>query len=585
MILQALAEFYETLAAQGKVPKDGWVKMPVAYEIQLNPDGTVEQIVDIRIQQEKGKPRPQEAYLPNWGSAVGSGIRANFLSGTAAYVLGLSDLPSGKEGRLLSCVQDAHRLHHEILDGINNPAVEALLLYFDRLEGGDRLDADSVSALPKGALSGSTFVFSFDGRRLEDIPEVQEAWDIYYELQGDGKDMAMCLVTGKIAPVADKHPFVKGLRGAQGSGAGISTYNADSFCSYGFEQNMNAPVSRHAAYAYTQALAYLLDNPKYRRTFGEDLTVVWWPEDANEDYGELMLGSLFGADEGSKWTDDDIAAMLDSLSRGRPVGDIEPNRKFYVMGLSPNSSRIIIRFFLRDSFGEVMWNVIQHYDRLKLYSNQPEKPVTASRAFRGMVREKLDELPEPVIRGYFESVMFGHRYPVQMFSLTHRRIQIDNAMDFVRTSLIKAYFLQTLSDNDKRKECFAVNLLTENTNPGYVLGRLFAVYEAVQNVGREVKKPWDEAPIHSTFASAMSTPATVFPRLSRIVSVYLPREKCRYYGKLVEEIKALLPGEYPKRLDLADQGAFDLGYYHQRQAMFAKKPADDSADESAGSEE
>ena len=584
MILQALAEFYETLAKQGKVPRDGWANTPVGSEICLNPDGTIHQIVSIRNAQEKGKPRPQEMQLPSWGSAVGSGIRANFMFGSAAYVLGMSGRDSAKQDRLEQSVEKAWKLHHEILDGISNPVVEAVLRYFDRLKNGERITADQISSLSPDALTGDNFVFSLNKQRLNDVPEAQQAWDTYYQLQGDSTEMVQCLVTGELGPLAEKHPFIKGLRGAQGSGAGLSSYNADSFKTYGFEQNQNAPVSRHSAYAYTQALTYLLANPKYCRNFGDDLTIVWWPENAVEEYGELMLGSLFGAAETPSWTDNDISEMLASLSKGRPVRNIEPDKKFYVLGLSPNASRIIVRFILCNTFGAIMKNVMAHYDRLNLAGSKDERMLTAARAFRAMVREDVNkELPEPVIQRYFESVLFGRRYPTQMFAFTHRRIQVETSMYWQRISLIKAYFLQILPDSDKRKECFTVSLLTDNTNPGYVLGRLFAVYEAAQSVGRG-GNPWDEAPIHPMFAAAMSTPATIYPRLARIVSVYLPKEDCHRYAKYVEEIKTLLPGAYPKRLDLVDQGAFDLGYYHQRHYMFGKK-ANDSAVKSAESEE
>ena len=608
MIMQSLVSFYEVLAKQGKVPREGWANTPVGSVIYLKPDGTIEQIVSIRNEQEKGKPRPQEFQLPSWGSAVGSGVRSNCLYGSAAYVLGLSERDTAKKGRLAQSVENAWQLHHKVLDGIKNPAVEALLLYFDQLQSGERLNEEQTSKLSPTALTGDNFIFSFDGQFIHEIPEVQDAWDKHYQLQDSEKGSARCLVTGDKAPIAVKHPFIKGLRGAQGSGAGLATYNAESFCSYGYEQNLNAPVSRHAAYAYTQALTYLIANPKYSRDFGEGLTIVWWPDSAEEDYGELFLGSLFGGKESSKWTDEDIGEMLSVLSKGRPVGNIDPGRKFSVMGISPNASRIIMRFFRQDTFGAILKNVIAHYDRLELIGNKDGRKLTASRAFRAMVREDVSkELPEPVIRSYFESVLFGRCYPIQMFSLTHRRIQVTtnaknqktdsaesakkkqnaepskSAMSWQRTSLIKAYFLQTLSDNDERKKCFAVSLQENNTNPGYLLGRLFAVYEVAQSVGRGGEQ-WDEAPIHPMFAAAMSTPAAIYPRLARILSVYLPKDKCHQYAKLVEEIKSLLPCEYPKRLDMVGQGAFDLGYYHQRRALSGNK-SNDSTDDGAESEE
>ena len=623
MIMQSLVALYETLAEQGKVPHDGWEITSVGGEIYLKPDGTLEQIANLRTDQGKGKGKPQEIPLPSWGDTSTNAVRADFLSGISAFVLGMSKRESGTDKRIAQSVEAAWQLHHEILDGVKHPAVEALLLYFDRLKAGERIDARQVSALPRTALTNDRFVFSLNGQRLNEIPELMAAWDGFYQKLDDVCVEARCLVTGKIGPIARKHPMIKVLYGANGNGAGLSNFNFDSVSTFGYDQNLNAPVCRHAAYAYTQAIIYLLTHQNYFQTLGKTLTIVWWPDNANEDYAELAGRCAGVTSKSSKWKDEDVALMLSSLSKGKPVNNIEPDCKFYVMGLTPNEGRISVRFFWHDTFGALLKNVVSHYDRLELTGNIDERKLTPFRAFCAMTRDDIvsaqdviKALPEPVIQGYFESVLFGAPYPVQMLSLTHRRLQVTHPktkeedidsgntrktkakgrakakkkadkskgpMWWHRTSLIKAYFLQTLPDSDKRKECFAVSLLENNTTPGYVLGRLFAVYEAAQNVGRE-KKPWEEAPIHPMFAAAMTTPAAVYPRLARTLSIYLPKDECVRYAKLVEEIKWLLPGEYPKRLDMVDQGAFDLGYYHQRQVLFAGKD-DESTDDGAESED
>lgn len=581
MIMQALADLYEVLAGQGKVPKDGWARVRISREICLRADGSVEQIVDLKIPQEKGKPKPQEMIMPDWGSAAGSGVRSNFLFNQAGYMLGITERETA-DNRLKSMVEDCNRLHHAVLDGLNLPETKAALLFLDAVADGKALSREMTASLDGGALSGDNFIISVDGKRLHEIPEVRKAWDSYYASAGDGEPKR-CLVTGDMAPPADKHPFIKGLRGAQGSGAGLSNYNAESFCSYGYEQNNNAPVSRHAAYAYTQALTYLLGSNLYHRVFGDGLTIVWWAEDAGEEYGELLLDAVFGGGEDSKWTDEDIAGALDALSKGRMPylsgldGKIDPGRKFFMLGLSPNATRIIVRFFLRDTFGAVMGNVAEHYRRLEIAGSDGK--LTTGRAFRAMVRSDVDkELPETVIEHYFRSVLFGHRYPARMRAYVSRRIALDTDMLWQRTALIKAYFLQTLPKGDKRKECFAMSLVSENREPGYLLGRLFALYEAAQNVGLE-KDPWNKAQIHSMFGSAMTAPGGIFPRLTRLTEVHLAKEENAWYAKQIQEVKNLLPGAYPSRLDLTEQGMFDLGYYHQRQFMFAKKEGAKNSDE------
>lgn len=44
-----------------------------------------------------------------------------------------------------------------------------------------------------------------------------------------------------------------------------------------------------------------------------------------------------------------------------------------------------------------------------------------------------------------------------------------------------------------------------------------------------------------------------------------------YYDKQVMALKGILGESYPARMTLAQQGAFDLGYYHQTQKRYTKK--------------
>ncbi len=58
-----------------------------------------------------------------------------------------------------------------------------------------------------------------------------------------------CLVSGKEEPLALLHePAIKGIPGAQVSGAKIVSFNCASFTSYGKEQSLNAPVGENTAF-------------------------------------------------------------------------------------------------------------------------------------------------------------------------------------------------------------------------------------------------------------------------------------------------------------------------------------------------
>jgi CRISPR-associated protein Csd1 len=104
------------------------------------------------------------------------------------------------------------------------------------------------------------------------------------------------------------------------------------------------------------------------------------------------------------------------------------------------------------------------------------------------------------------------------------------------------------------------------------LGRLFAVLEKVQqeaigNVNASIKDRY--------FTSACASPASVFPILLRLSQHHIAKAKYGYtYDRRIQEILGLLDVEknpIPARLTLDEQGAFVLGYYHQRKDLWTAK--------------
>ena len=115
----------------------------------------------------------------------------------------------------------------------------------------------------------------------------------------DAVPQAMCLVSGVVGPIARLHPSIKGVQGAQSSGAALVSFNLDSFTSYGHNQGENAPVLEAVAFAYGSALNGLLapsgrdakDRPVYRnRVMLGETTVPFWAEHGTVE--QLMRAML-----------------------------------------------------------------------------------------------------------------------------------------------------------------------------------------------------------------------------------------------------------------------------------------------------
>ena len=117
-------------------------------------------------------------------------------------------------------------------------------------------------------------------------------------------------------------------------------------------------------------------------------------------------------------------------------------------------------------------------------------------------------------------------------------------------------------------------LNSESTNIPYCLGRLFSVYESIQ----EAANPGINATIKDKyFNSAASTPTVIFPILDNLSKKHLKKIRSSnpglavYYEKQVAELVNKLDTSYPNRLTLPQQGSFQLGYYHQNIARYQKK--------------
>ena len=76
------------------------------------------------------------------------------------------------------------------------------------------------------------------------------------------------------------------------------------------------------------------------------------------------------------------------------------------------------------------------------------------------------------------------------------------------------------------------------------------------------------------FNSASATPSRIFPTLIDLAQKHLRKlEKGQriFHDKQLTELIAKLGEDFPDRMSLPQQGAFQLGYYHQTQARYQKK--------------
>lgn len=572
MILQALVKLYEDLEARGDISRSGWGPAKISYALCIGEDGTLEQVIPLLEEQKTGKKtawRPKGMNLP---AAVKRtvGIDPNFLWDNSSYLLGIDS--KGKPERSLQCFQACRELHHKILDGVDSPAAAAILCFFDRWEPGCARSHPALQDEMENLLSGGNLVLRVKGQFAQDDPAIQAAWQSHYD--GKEGEQMPCLVTGKLDVVEATHPSISGVAGAQSSGAALVSFNAPAFCSYGREQNYNAPVGKYAAFAYTSALNHLLADRENVQRIG-DTTMVCWAEGGEPAYRPVMLGALFGTEQ-PEWTEKDLRATVRRLAKGKPVEErgLDPQRPFYILGLAPNAARLSVRFFFRDTFGNLMKNINAHHERMEIV--RPSYDPYETIPLWAMLRETVnlntrDKDPSPVMAGATARAIFtGAPYPAALMEAVMLRIHAERNITRGRAAILKAYYLKN-PHRDCPEEVLTVSLNENSTNIPYTLGRLFSVYEAVQ----QQANPGINSTIKDKyFNGASSTPATIFPVLDNLYQKHLKKLKGGlrvFYDKQVMELKGVLEEEYPLRLSLPQQGSFNLGYYHQTQKRFEKK--------------
>lgn len=574
MILQALAELYDVLAEKGTLEQPGWLPVKVSWGLELDVQGCLVRVRPLANVNAKGKSVPQEMRVPAPAKRT-VGIIPNFLCDNATYVFGVD--AKGKPKRSKECFEAFREKHHALLDTVDHPAAKALMAFLDAWQPEEAEHCAALAEYLAEIRQNGNIVFYYEGQYLHEISELREAWQCAFD-DTDGCEERVCLVTGKRAPVQIIHPDFKGIPGAQSSGASLVSFNATALESYGCEnaQGMNAPVSTSAAFAYGAALNYLLKSPMNHMRMGEN-TVVFWSEDGEDGCSAFMMGLL----DSSTMDDKTLQDALEKVSRGQNADwngmPLEPDNRFYILGLAPNAARLSVRFFLCNTFGSMMKKVQQHQEDLRII--KPEFDHDNELSLWWLLRETVnqkskDKAPHAQMTGdLLRAILQGTMYPATLFEQVQLRIRAERKITRGRAAIIKAYLLR--QPNFVHKEVLTVDLNQETYQP-YLLGRLFAVLESLQ----EQANPGINATIRDKyFSSASATPAIVFPTLIRLAQAHLKKLNVGgriHFDRRIGEIMAQIGTSYPARLNLQDQGVFQLGYYHQKQANYPKKEDKDN---------
>lgn len=577
--LKKLAERERLLSDEGYGPQK--VHALIAIDRDGNFHGLQSQVT--MVARGTGKPKPQPALMsmPSPEGRRTSGDLSNFLYDKADYVFGLGEAEPEK---LLNRRSLFRNLVGEALQATNDEGLSAVASFLARFDRGE-----IEIHFPPDQEAGAVYAFQdIDDptARISDRPAVSNWWRARRAVSG--AEEGACILCGQIAPIVRVHPEIKNVPNGNPAGVALVSFNASAFTSFGFgddENYKNAPFCRNCADAYTRALNRLLSpgfpdpkNPGQTLPVGNyrlssDTVAVFWSSEPKFStfFGPALSGDgdVVGAIRDPKAAEDVYGAPR---SGSLPAID---SARFYSLILSGAQGRAVLRSSFALTMAEVVANLRRYFDDIDLVPMYASEPpvlplflIIRSLQAPGARSTVASMLAQQI----YESAVRGSRYPPSLLDAALRRLRAGEPFSRARIAIIKAVLNGRFrADTSKHWKEITMALDPDNKEPGYRLGRLFAVLERLQ--ADAINTP-NATIVDRYFGAACSTPAVVFPRLMKMAQHHASKSvRGDWFQRQIQDVVDGLDAAnaFPSTLPIEQQGLFAIGYYHQRADLWTSK--------------
>ena len=593
MILKALYDYYnrsDKVAPTGKEIKE------IAFLIVIEQDGSFVRFEDTRNEEGNGN-----KYLvsKSWGR-TGTTPQPFHFWDNFSYVLGFSkanieiekeELDDEKRKKLQKEISKNSKSHKGFVDYVKQMSeqhpddmdIQAVASFYHNYENGLKsllINSDKWDTIKKNLTKNLSFLIEGETEIIASKERII-AYKSNEKIQEEsGK--SICLVTGeRCSPIAT---FTKIKLGKYSDTKLMSFQKSSGYDSYGKEQGGNAPISEEAEFKCSTALKKMLEYGSNNKFDVGNRTFVFWASSQSDEAKEVEE-SIFDMFYFSKDDDPDkgilkVKKSFETIYSGK--SNFNKDGWFYIMGIYPaNKARIAVSYWSELPLKVFVGFILAHFKDMEIvcrFDNQNYlslysilKAVTFERKIFGEDSNLQPNLAEAVVK----SILQGLPYPFSLFSSCIRRIRAESGkekdpIDTTRAAILKAY-LNRINDNQQK---ITVMLDKENTNQGYLCGRLFAVLDKIQ--GESSKEQGKE--LHTIreryMNAASSTPAAVFATILNLSSHHsekLNEGRKIFFEKIKQEIIDKISADgFPAHLDLQDQGRFFVGYYHQMQDFYTK---------------
>ncbi len=590
MILQSLVEYYER--NKTNLPKFGFSDVEIPYLIVIDQNG---KFIALQSTKEKqGKKEKAQTYtvpsLPKTRKAsvdiVSQGKTAGVCWDHFGYLTGQAKLDKKSNSYLPKDIELAEAqmqgfkckiaMLKEALPSVVE--LEAIQKFYLNDENMEQLRASEEwpNLIKK---DGQSVAFRLAG---SDRLACQSEEVINYLLSNmEEEEDGFCLVKGIESEIARTHEAIKYIGGTNPK---LVSFNEKAFESYGKKQSFNSPISARASFEYSTALNHMLKDTSQNKFKVASNEFVCWSErgSALEEWMPVFMST-----DDTEAGINAVEGLFDSIHNGayqKPDG----KDRFYLLGLAPNSARIMVRFWQVGTVAQFSENIAKWFkdieiDGVEKFGYPPLKELLSSTALQGEDDKVPPNLPGAVVT----AILNGTPLPDSLMQGVIRRIKAEAAVKKDkktnkpvenvspnRAALIKACLNRQIRQSQLSLTELAMALDLNNTDTSYVLGRWFATLEKIQ----EESHPGINATIKDRYYGAISSnPVNVFGILDRLKNHHLAKlEKGQRINKerLLGEIVGKLPARLPNRLSLSEQGSFAVGYYHQRQHLYPQEKSD-----------
>jgi CRISPR-associated protein Csd1 len=583
-MLDKLVEYYSRRNAnlQTSLPTQGFEEKAIPFIIVLNKDGSFNSLQDIRIPQEKGKPIAKNFLVPQ--SKTRSGAKsyevANILWDHYGYVLNQPKIEKVDEEPTKKAITDAKNQHQGFKQQIENIAndlptdagVQAVKKFLDNPDEIAKVKQDEAyqNCLK---IKGCNFAFRLTSENYLccQSPLIKK-WVVDNLSDTENNNQGTCLVTGKQATIARLHPQIQKILGKPFP---LASINQKAFESYNKTQGANFPVSETASFEFSTALNFLL-NSKQKFRLG-DVTVVCWSQKQHQL--EHDFATFFSLQDDPSSGVEKVKSLFKSFGSGAKA-NVTDKQPFYILGLAPNApARIVVRFWITDTIANISKTIKQWFEDIELIGNDKFGYPSLIKLLRCTVFGGKDDNIAPKLPGeVISSILRNVPLPNTLFANCINRIKAEQCKGkifYTRCCLLRAYLNKKYRFTNITKGEVTVTLNHEETQIGYILGRLFATLEKLQQDAQGNKL--NTTICDNYYSAASCRPKAVFPTLMKLHIHHLKKlentgfkiKAKRRIGEIICFIKS--KQGFPAQLDLEQQGLFAIGYYQQQDDFYTKK--------------